>query len=86
MVTGSSIDWTQVLLASIGIIPATIAAVGTYLLHRQLRTPSGDTIGKVAERTHDLTAADVALTQDIHSRVMHRDDATRLPSREREGD
>jgi len=86
VVTGSEVDWTQVLLAAIGIVPATIAAVGTYLLHRQLRTPSGDTIGKVTERTHDLTAADVALTKEIHGRVMHRQDDTQPHAQERHGD
>lgn len=74
------------LIAVVASVPATIAAVGTYLLHRAIRTPSGDRIGSVVERTHALSAADVALTQDIHGKVMHRDDATEPHAQERKGD
>ena len=45
------------LIAAIG---STIAAVMGSLNRRNLKTPSGDSIGAVAERTHDLAAVGVA--------------------------
>lgn len=80
------IDWTQVLVALIAGLPAILATVFAYLIHRAIRTPSGDRIGSVIERTHDLSAADVKLTGDIHKRVMHRADDTQPHARERRGD
>lgn len=59
MVT-SSLDETQFLVVG---IPAYIAALGAAVAavvgafnHRNMRTPSGDKIGHVVERTHDLAA------------------------------
>ena len=59
----ADIDWTNVLVALIAGLPAIIAAFYARGAHvegkttnRQIRTPSGDTIGVVAERTHDLAA------------------------------
>lgn len=53
------------LIALIAGLPAIIAAVFAGLVHRQVKTPSGDTLGEVAERTHDLSAADVALSRHV---------------------
>lgn len=59
-----SVNWTQVLVYG---VPAWIAAVFAGLASlrahqngRQLRTPSGDNIGHVAERAQDLSALAVA--------------------------
>jgi hypothetical protein len=80
------IDWTQVLVALIAGLPAILATVFAFLIHRAIRTPSGDRIGKVVERTHELSAADVMMTEQIHGKVMHRDSLTQPPARERKGD
>ena len=50
------IDWTVVITAAIPTVPATLAVVLGAQNRRAIRTPSGDTIGEVAERTHDLAA------------------------------
>jgi hypothetical protein len=50
-------QWPDVMLALIASIPATLAAVLSYLNRRQMRTPSGDSIGTQVERTHDITHA-----------------------------
>lgn len=71
MVVGSSVDWTQVLDTLIGVLPATLAAYFAYRVKRAIRTPSGDTIGKVVERTHDLSSADLALTTKVHEKITN---------------
>ena len=50
-------DWTPVLVALITAVPSTLAVVFAFLIHREQQTPSGDPIGSVVERTHDLAAA-----------------------------
>lgn len=63
----AAIDWTGVLESLIAGIPAIIAACGALVYAReghrqaknnraQLQTPSGDPIGHVVERAHDLAA------------------------------
>jgi len=54
-----------VISTAITAVPATLAAVLGILGLRQIRTPSGDTIGKVVERTHDLAAVSVAHTTEL---------------------
>ena len=54
---------TLIICTTITAIPATLAAVLGYLNRRQIRTPSGDSLGEVAERTHDLAAVSVAHTK-----------------------
>lgn len=54
--------WPDVAIAAIVAVPSTVAAVLAYLNRRAITTPSGDKLGEVMERTHDLSAADVALT------------------------
>ena len=55
-----AVDWTNVLDSLIGaapaIIAAAVAAVYAARSHGQIQTPSGDPIGHVVERTHDLAA------------------------------
>lgn len=65
----AAVDVTQVLVALIATVPAVVSAVLVYLVRREVQTPSGDTIGQVAERTHDLTAADLMTTQKVHAMV-----------------
>ena len=56
----AAIDGTNVLDTLIVTLPAIIAAVFAGLIHHQIKTPSGDSIGSVAERTHDMAAVSVA--------------------------
>jgi ABC-type Fe3+ transport system permease subunit len=65
------VDWTQVLLALIAVVPGTIAAVGVLIVRRRLATPSGDPIGTVVERTHDLSSADLAMTTKVHDKITN---------------
>lgn len=58
----AAVNWTTVLVALIGAIPATIAAFMGLSNRRALKTPSGDSIGGVVERTHDLAAVITAST------------------------
>jgi hypothetical protein len=50
----------------IAIIPSLAAAYFAYRIHVSVKTPSGDTIGKVTERTHDLAAVNTAMLKDVH--------------------
>jgi hypothetical protein len=52
----SSIGWPDVFIALIAAAPALLAAIFAYLNGRAIKTPSGDKIGHVVERTHDLAA------------------------------
>lgn len=54
MVVGA-IDWTTVIAALIAGLPAIIAAIFAGLVHNQVKTPSGPSIGKQVEAGH-LTA------------------------------
>ena len=56
----SGINWTDVIDTAIVAVPASIAAWASLRNGRKLRTPSGDNIGHVVERTHDLAAVGVA--------------------------
>lgn len=57
----ASVNWTNVLESLIAAIPAIIAAVASALyaksIHGQIKTPSGNSIGDVAEFTHDTSIA-----------------------------
>lgn len=59
----------KVLLGLIGVIPSAIAAYFAYLAHRQVRTPSGEKLGKLVERTNQLAEANTALNLGIHDAV-----------------
>lgn len=54
---GSSIDWTNVLVAVIAGLPAIIAAVFAGLIHAQVRTPSGKSLGALAGAARDAGIA-----------------------------
>lgn len=64
---GPTIDWTQVLIALIAAAPATLAVYLSYRIHYKIRTPSGDDIGTVVERTHELAAVNEAVLLAMHS-------------------
>jgi hypothetical protein len=64
-VLGSEVDWTQVLLALIAIVPSLVAAYFAFRIHVAVQTPSGDPLGTVAERTHDLSAVSTAMLKDV---------------------
>jgi hypothetical protein len=49
--------WPDVGIAFVVALPGLLAAWVSILNRRQIRTPSGDTIGEIAERTHDITHA-----------------------------
>lgn len=50
-------DWQDVIIASLTLAGVIFNGFIAIYLTRQVRTPSGETLGKVAERTHDNTAA-----------------------------
>ena len=58
--------WTDVVIAVVHTLPAILAAVFAYLIRRSIRTPSGDPLGQVMERTHEASVADLAVTTDVH--------------------
>lgn len=79
---GSSVDWTQVLVALIAGLPAIIGAVFSAIVLLRIRTPSGGSIGAVVERTHDLSAVDVAISTAVHKQVTN---GAPLPEAQPEG-
>lgn len=62
MLVASSVGWPDVVLALIAAVPSTLTVFLTYLVRRDVKTPSGDRLGEVAERTHDATHATLAQT------------------------
>lgn len=68
---GVSLDLTQVLVTLITTIPAILAAIWARTVVNQVRTPSGDTLGAVAERTHDLAAVNTKMITDVHTSVKN---------------
>lgn len=60
MLVASSVDWTTVICAAIAAVSSVVCAALGYSVRRQIRTPSGDAIGLVAERAHDLAAVSAA--------------------------
>lgn len=75
MVMGSAIDWNMVIVSFIPTVPALVGAFYAGRTHRRVKTPSGDTIGKVVERTHDLAAADLAMTTKVHKTIENGGEA-----------
>ena len=54
---GVGIEWTTVIVAAIAAIPSTMTIGLAYLIRREVTTPSGEKLGVVAERTHELSIA-----------------------------
>lgn len=84
----SSVDWTNVLVALIAGLPAIIGAIYAGRVHHQVKTPSGDRLGLVAERTHDLAAANhMIVKRTLGTRNGdHQHSPHTTESRERHGD
>ena len=59
----------KVLLALIALVPSTLTAVLAFLIHRAVRTPSGQSIGAMVEQTNHLAHANTALNLGVHSAV-----------------
>lgn len=74
----ASVNWTTVLVALITAIPAIIAATVAVGNRRSLRTPSGDSIGHVVERTHDLAAISTLAVSGVTATDPLRAAARRL--------
>ena len=56
-VLASTVNWTNVLVALIAGLPAIIAAFAAILVHRQIQTPSGTSIGKQVESVQHVALA-----------------------------
>lgn len=73
MSAATMIDWTQVLVlgvpAYIGAIFAGLAALKVASNARKLNTPSGHTIGEVAERSEHIGNANAASLDALHKRL-----------------
>jgi hypothetical protein len=71
VILASSIDWTSVLVAFVAGLPALIAAIGVLLVHAQIRTPSGQSIGRQIEGAHHVAIANnqrlVAINEKLHA-------------------
>jgi hypothetical protein len=61
----AAVDWTQVILAAIGAVVAVVNGLGIALVLARIRTPSGDRIGAIAERTEHLASASVTHTTHL---------------------
>lgn len=68
----AALDWNQLVVALITAIPAYLAAYWgrganrhARDVKREIETPSGDTLGAVAERTHELAAVTAAGVRDF---------------------
>ena len=70
MTTAAMIDWNGFLEVGVPVWIAAIcsgaAAIISSMNRRNLKTPSGDPIGKQVESTHHLTAANTGLLTQIH--------------------
>jgi hypothetical protein len=76
----TAIDWTAVLVvgvpAYIASIGAAVAAIYAIKIRHDVQTPSGDSLGAVAERTHDIAHANAALAQETVATVRRIDGHT----------
>lgn len=83
MLAGTDLDLTQIIIVLITTLPAIIAAIYARSVRRDVSTPSGDTIGSVVERTHELTAVNTGMLQQVHEKTVNGEHA---PGGRREGD
>lgn len=66
MVAATHIDWTTVIVAGLAGVPSLVAAILSFVIHRNVSTPSGDSIGAVAERSHELGIANNLLLRRMN--------------------
>ena len=71
MIMGSSVDWTQVLVALIAGLPAILGAVLSFVVVRRIKTPSGKSIGAQVESANELAIVNTELTKTIHEKVTN---------------
>lgn len=71
-----AIDWTSVIIAFIAGVPAIIGAIYSARIHGQIKTPSGKTLGDVAEYAHDTVIANNLLLSKSNGPTKHADAAT----------
>jgi hypothetical protein len=64
-----SFDWGAIAAAFVVAAPGYVAAFFGFWNHHRLKVPSGGTIGEVTERTHAISAADLALTKHVARQV-----------------
>lgn len=69
-----NVGWPEVALALIAALPGIIAAIASLLNRRDMKTPSGDRIGRVAEYTHDT-----AIANNLHLRGLTKADPADNP-------
>jgi glutamate formiminotransferase len=70
----AAIDYTTVLVALIAAIPATLAALGTLQIRRQIQTPSKTSIGRQIEDVNHTARAN-----NYHLQAMGSDMGTATP-------
>lgn len=75
MVVGA-IDWTTVIATLIAALPAIIAAIFAGLVHQQVKTPSGPSIGKQVEAGHLTAIANNMLLSRRNGPTKNLDPAT----------
>lgn len=61
-------DWQDVMVAAITLAGVIVNGFVTVYIATRIRTPSGDSIGRVAERTHDLASVTVAAVTGLDAR------------------
>jgi len=64
------VNLTQLLGDLIAAIPAILTVILSYLIHRQIKTPSGRRIGELAESTNDLAIVNTEMTKSIHEETV----------------
>lgn len=75
----SSIDWTNVIVAAIAVIPSVISALIAVSVRRQIRMPSGGTIGEIVEKGHHTGIANNLLLRVLNGQTMPAPDMTGIP-------
>ncbi len=69
-----TLDYSLIISATIAAIGAVTSAVVAAWVALQVRTPSGDTLGAVAERTHELAIVNALA---VHKLNGHDDEPAR---------
>ena len=74
----ASLDWNMLIGSLIVASPGLFSAIFVYRVHGQVKTPSGKSLGEVAEYAHDTAIANNLLlaaangeTQPISKETLH---------------
>jgi hypothetical protein len=65
LLVAAGVDWTQVFVAVIAAVPATLSALLGYRVLVHLRTPSGTKIGKQVEDTQHVSLSNNFMLQGL---------------------